>query len=78
MSRLLVLIGISVGVLAGQQTKTAPTANPGVEHVIEALSSGASEDLIIETLRSEGKAYTLTIADLAKLKKAGLRITSFG
>jgi hypothetical protein len=57
--------------LVAQETKTAPKANPGVEHVIEALSSGASEDLIIETLRSEGKVYTLTIADLAKLRKAG-------
>ncbi len=59
MIRWLVLIGISAGMLTGQQTKTAPRANPGVEHVIEALSSGASEDLIIETLRSEGKAHTL-------------------
>jgi curli biogenesis system outer membrane secretion channel CsgG len=44
----------------------------GVDEVIELFSSGASESMIISTLRDQGKPYILTVGDVLKLRKAGV------
>ena len=47
-------------------------ASPGVDTVIALVKGGMSEALVIKTLKREGKAYTLSAADLLKLQKAGV------
>src|SRR5262245_23974488 len=48
-------------------------APSGVDTVIALVKGGMSEALVIKTLKREGKAYTLSAADLLKLQKAGVR-----
>jgi len=47
-------------------------APSGVDTVIALVKGGMSEALVIKTLKREGKAYTLSAADLLKLQKAGV------
>jgi curli biogenesis system outer membrane secretion channel CsgG len=47
----------------------------GVDTVISLVKGGMSESMVIRTLKSEGKTYTLTTADLLKLQKAGVTET---
>src|SRR6476646_789454 len=52
--------------------KPAVAAKPGVDAVIQLVTNGMSESLVIKQLQSEGKAYALTTPDLSKLQKAGV------
>jgi curli biogenesis system outer membrane secretion channel CsgG len=72
-----VVMTLAVGVAA--QTPPKPAAGPapkaaasGVDTVIELVKSGMSESDVIGALKDEGKTYKLVIADVAKLKKAGV------
>ena len=49
-----------------------PVAKSPVDSVIELVKAGMSENLIMKTLKSQGKAMTLAPADLMKLKNAGV------
>jgi curli biogenesis system outer membrane secretion channel CsgG len=59
---------------AAQKAPAAPkaAAASGVDNVIELVKAGMSEALVIRTLKSEGKTYKLSTADLVKLQKAGV------
>src|SRR6476646_6500430 len=52
--------------------KPAVAAKSGVDAVIQLVTNGMSESLVIKQLQSEGKAYALTTPDLLKLQKAGV------
>jgi curli biogenesis system outer membrane secretion channel CsgG len=75
------VITITLAATAAAQTSPAKplsspppkaTATSGVETVIALVKGGMSEALVIKTLKREGKAYTLTPADLLRLQKAGV------
>ena len=52
--------------------KPSVAAKSGVDAVIQLVTNGMSESLVIKQLQSEGKAYALTTPDLLKLQKAGV------
>ncbi len=52
--------------------KPAVAAKSGVDAVIQLVTNGMSESLVIKQLQSEGKANALTTPDLLKLQKAGV------
>jgi curli biogenesis system outer membrane secretion channel CsgG len=52
--------------------KPSVAAKSGVDGVIQLVTNGMSESLVIKQLQSEGKAYALTTPDLLKLQKAGV------
>ena len=80
----LFLIAVLTAVAAGQgpaapfapKTHVGSPAQPGlksgVDEVIELISSGASESMVITTLQEQGKPYNLSLSDLLKLRKAGV------
>ena len=75
-------IAMMLTVTVGAQTPAKPLPAPppapkaaapsGVDTVIALVKGGMSEALVIKTLKREGKAYTLSAADLLKLQKAGV------
>jgi curli biogenesis system outer membrane secretion channel CsgG len=79
---LLTVFALAATVTAGAQTSTAkpatqkpaaaPRATSGVDTVIALVKGGMSENLVLSTLRREGKPYTLSTADLLKLSSAGV------
>lgn len=52
--------------------KPAMAVKSNVDAVIELVKNGMSEALVIKQLQRDGKAYSLTTADLLKLQKAGV------
>jgi curli biogenesis system outer membrane secretion channel CsgG len=52
--------------------KPAPAAASPVDTVIELVKGGLSEDMIVQTLKSDNKPVKLAPADLLKLSKAGV------
>jgi curli biogenesis system outer membrane secretion channel CsgG len=82
MYKLIVLI-LMAGTLLAQTPAARPqtqatlrkppvAAKSGVDTVIQLVTNGMSESLVIKQLQSEGKAYALTTPDLLKLQKAGV------
>ena len=82
-TRLLTLVVVAVWAVAlGAQApgakptpstaKPAPAASSGVDTVIALVKSGMSEALVIQALKSEGKTYKLTPAEMLKLTNAGV------
>src|SRR5437660_8363191 len=70
---------LTANVAAQTPAKPLPAPPPlkaaapsGVDTVIALVKGGMSEALVIKTLKREGKAYTLSAADLLKLQKAGV------
>jgi curli biogenesis system outer membrane secretion channel CsgG len=57
---------------AAPKPAAAPRAPSGVDTVIALVKGGMSEALVVRTLQREGKAYTLSTADLLKLQSAGV------
>src|SRR5262249_17707011 len=76
------MIAMMLTATVGAQTPAKPLPAPppapkaaavsGVDTVIALVKGGMSESLVIKTLKREGKAYTLSAADLLKLQKAGV------
>ena len=76
------VIAMMLTATAAAQTPAKPLPSPppapkaaapsGVDTVIALVKGGMSEALVIKTLKREGKAYTLSAADLLKLQKAGV------
>ncbi len=66
MKRLAVLLFALAAVPAGAQQKIT------VDDVIVMAESGVSGEILIETVRASGQTFTLTDADIARLKKAGV------
>src|SRR5579862_5220975 len=56
---------------ATKATKAAATPSR-VDSVIDSVKAGLSESLIIKGLQKENKPFTLTSADMVKLKNAGV------
>jgi curli biogenesis system outer membrane secretion channel CsgG len=52
--------------------KPAAAAKSGVDMVIELVTNGMSESLMIKQLQHDGKTYALTTPDLLKMQKAGV------
>jgi len=53
--------------------KASPAATAGdVDQIIELAKSGAGDNLIVKTVQSSGKVYTLAPPDVLRLKKAGV------
>src|SRR4051812_12597174 len=75
---LMLVVALMLAVSAAAQTPAPkplaakPAASSGVETVIALVKGGMSETLVIKTLKREGKAYTLSAADLLKLQKAAV------
>ncbi len=76
---LLVITGTMLGQTPAAKPQTTATlrkpavaAKSGVDMVIELVTNGMSEALVIKQLQREGKAYTVTTPDLLKLQKAGV------
>jgi curli biogenesis system outer membrane secretion channel CsgG len=72
------VVALTLAVSAAAQTPppkplaAKPAASSGVETVIALVKGGMSESLVLKTLKREGKAYTLSAADLLKLQRAGV------
>lgn len=76
---LLVMTGTMLGQAPAAKPQTTATLHKpvvalksGVDMVIELVTNGMSESLVIKQLQREGKAYSLTTPDLLKLQKAGV------
>jgi hypothetical protein len=53
--------------------KAKPTATQAdIDQVVELAKSGASDALVIKTIQSSGKVYTLATPDVLRLKKSGV------
>ena len=65
---------------AAQQTQNpppasqaaAPAVNPAVEEVVSLYNAKFSEDFIKRKIKADGLVYTLGVADLLRLKEAGI------
>ncbi len=76
-------LAASVPLRAAPRSRAGPKARraakaaaaSGVDTVIALVKGGMSEALVIRTLKSEGKTYKLSTADLLKLQKAGVSET---
>src|SRR5438093_6026552 len=76
------VIAMMLTATVAAQTPAKPLPSPppapkaaapsGVDTVIALVKGGMSEALVIKTLKREGKAYTLSAADLLKLQKGGV------
>jgi hypothetical protein len=53
----------------------AASATGDVDAVIELVKSGASESLVVKTIQKGGKSYSLTPADVMRLRSAGVSNT---
>jgi curli biogenesis system outer membrane secretion channel CsgG len=52
--------------------RAAAAATSGVDTVIALVKGGMSESMVLRTLKTEGKTYKLSTADLLKLQQAGV------
>ena len=83
---LCVLASLALGAQAAPKASSPPATKPAqsgptagqtsdVDDVIQLVRSGASESLVVKTIQKGGKSYSLTPADVMRLRSAGVSNT---
>ena len=57
------------------QSRPATSETGDVDAVVQLVKSGASESLVVKTIQKGGKSYSLTPADVLRLRNAGVSNT---
>jgi hypothetical protein len=73
-----IIILLISGILHAQGPSKPTPATLTLEDVVGMLKSGLSEDLVITTIKSKGKPFDLSPAEITELKNSGISETVIG